>query len=59
MSDENSAGYSLANPFGKEESLEFVVPGQIGYQPGLYEQTLAAGYALHVFDLRDRARSVR
>src|SRR5512139_3968711 len=46
MSDENSAGYSLANPFGKEESLEFVVPGQIGYQPGLYEQTLAAGLAL-------------
>jgi len=46
MSNENSAGYSLANPFGTEEDLEFVVPGQIGYQPGLYEQTLAAGYAL-------------
>ncbi|MBP7616795.1 MAG: hypothetical protein KA756_14170, partial [Steroidobacteraceae bacterium] len=46
MSDENSAGYALANPFGMEEDLEFVVPGQIGYQPGLYEQTLAAGYAL-------------
>jgi len=46
MSDENSAGYALANPFGKEDDLEFVVPGQIGYQPGLYEQTLAAGYAL-------------
>jgi hypothetical protein len=46
MSDENSAGFSLANPFGTEEDLEFVVPGQIGYQPGLYEQTLAAGYAL-------------
>ena len=46
MSDENSAGYALVNPFGKEEDLEFVVPGQIGYQPGLYEQTLAAGYAL-------------
>ena len=28
MSDENSAGYALANPFGMEEDLEFVVPGQ-------------------------------
>jgi len=46
MSEKKSAGYSLSNPFGKEESLEFAVPGQIGYQPGLYEQTLAAGYAL-------------
>ena len=39
MSDDNSTGYALANPFGKEEDLEFVVPGQISYEPGLRPRT--------------------
>jgi acetyl-CoA carboxylase carboxyltransferase component len=46
MSDASNSQFSLHNPFGKQEDVEFVVPGQIGYQPGLYEKTLAAGYAL-------------
>jgi len=46
MSNEAQPGYSLSNPFGKEEDLEFVVPGQIGYAPGLYERTMAEGHAL-------------
>ncbi|MFM7783209.1 MAG: carboxyl transferase domain-containing protein, partial [Gammaproteobacteria bacterium] len=46
MSEERSRAYSLQNPFHDEREHEFTVPGQIGYQPGLYEQTLAAGLAL-------------
>ena len=46
MSERSKAGFSLDNPFGETTDVEFMVPGQIGYQPGLYEQTLAAGYAL-------------
>jgi acetyl-CoA carboxylase carboxyltransferase component len=46
MSDERSSGYSLQNPFHDEPEHAFTVPGQVGYQPGLYEQTLAAGLAL-------------
>jgi acetyl-CoA carboxylase carboxyltransferase component len=46
MSDERSSGYSLQNPFHDEPEHSFTVPGQVGYQPGLYEQTLAAGLAL-------------
>ena len=46
MSERSKAGFSLDNPFGEQADVEFMVPGQIGYQPGLYEQTLAAGYAL-------------
>lgn len=37
---------SLTNPFGEEKEVEFVVPGQIGYAPGLYENTLKSGYDL-------------
>ena len=37
---------SLDNPFAEASDHEFVVPGQINYQPGLYEQTLQAGQAL-------------
>ncbi len=46
MSERSEADFSLDNPFGETTDVEFMVPGQIGYQPGLYEQTLAAGYAL-------------
>ncbi len=46
MSDERSSGYSLQNPFHVEAEHAFTVPGQVGHQPGLYEQTLAAGLAL-------------
>ncbi len=46
MSERSKAGFSLDNPFGEKADVEFMVPGQIGYQPGLYERTLAAGYAL-------------
>lgn len=37
---------SLNNPFEEAKNVEFVVPGQINYQPGLYEETLQAGQAL-------------
>jgi len=46
MSEKSSGIPSLKNPFDKQADVEFVVPGQIGYQPGLYEATLAAGYEL-------------
>lgn len=46
MSERSKAEFSLDNPFGEKADVEFMVPGQIGYQPGLYERTLAAGYAL-------------
>ena len=37
---------SLDNPFAEAKDVEFTVPGQIGYQPGLYETALKAGYEL-------------
>lgn len=37
---------SLDNPFAQTKDVEFLVPGQINYQPGLYETTLKAGYEL-------------
>jgi acetyl-CoA carboxylase carboxyltransferase component len=46
MSADKASAYSLVDPFHAEAEHEFTVPGQIGYQPGLYEQTLAAGRAL-------------
>lgn len=46
MSESKDMDFSLKNPFGKEADMEFTVPGQISYEPGLYERTLAAGYAL-------------
>ena len=46
MSDERSPAYSLLDPFHDEPEHAFTVPGQVGYQPGLYEQALAAGLAL-------------
>ncbi|MFT5481704.1 MAG: acetyl-CoA carboxylase carboxyltransferase component [Halieaceae bacterium] len=37
---------SLVNPFEQVDSVEFSVPGQIGYEPGLYEETLKLGHEL-------------
>lgn len=37
---------SLDNPFEETVDREFSVPGQINYNPGLYEQTLKAGQQL-------------
>ncbi len=37
---------SLNNPFSTEKTVEFTVPGQAGYEPGLYESTLQDGYDL-------------
>ena len=37
---------TLENPFEEARDHEFVVPGQISYEPGLYEETLKSGQAL-------------
>ena len=37
---------SLSNPFFHEEEIEFTVPGQASYQPGLYEEKLRQGFEL-------------
>ena len=46
MSTDTGLKPSLKNPFAEEESLEFVVPGQVATEPGLYEEALRAGYEL-------------
>ena len=37
---------SLNNPFNQRKEVEFSIPGQASYQPGLYEETLKKGYDL-------------
>mgnify|MGYP001444160093 FL=1 len=37
---------SLNNPFLEHQEMEFTVPGQASYQPGLYEEKLKQGYEL-------------
>lgn len=37
---------ALNNPFDQTETLEFTVPGQISYNPGIYEEKLREGYEL-------------
>jgi len=37
---------SLSNPFEKPSEIEFSLPGEINYEPGLYEATLKDGYEL-------------
>jgi acetyl-CoA carboxylase carboxyltransferase component len=37
---------SLTNPFAEKSEVEFTVPGQISYEPGLYEESLKSGYDL-------------
>ena len=36
----------LVNPFAERKEVEFIIPGQINYTPGLYEETLKSGYDL-------------
>lgn len=40
---------SLENPFSEKQEVEFVVPGQASYEPGLYEATMQKG-----LDLQER-----
>ena len=37
---------SLANPFAEERQVEFIIPGQIIYEPGIYETALKSGHDL-------------
>jgi len=37
---------SLVNPFDETKEVEFSVPGQASYEPGLYEETMKKGYDL-------------
>jgi acetyl-CoA carboxylase carboxyltransferase component len=37
---------SLINPFDNTKEVEFSVPGQASYEPGLYEETMKKGYEL-------------
>jgi acetyl-CoA carboxylase carboxyltransferase component len=37
---------SLKNPFDTSKELEFTVPSQASYEPGLYEEKLKEGFAL-------------
>jgi acetyl-CoA carboxylase carboxyltransferase component len=46
MTNQTQTAPSLDNPFEEKKEVEFLVPGQISYQPGLYETTLRAGYDL-------------
>ncbi len=46
MTNNSQVAPSLDNPFAETLDREFVVPGQINYKPGLYEETLKAGQAL-------------
>ncbi len=39
-------GHSLSNPFAETVDREFIVPGQIVTEPGLYEEALKAGFEL-------------
>jgi acetyl-CoA carboxylase carboxyltransferase component len=37
---------SLSNPFTTEQAVQFSVPGQASYEPGLYEESLKKGFDL-------------
>lgn len=37
---------TLSNPFAQKHEVEFSVPGQASYEPGLYEESLKKGYDL-------------
>jgi len=43
---QNPNAPTLTNPFAEAKDVEFTVPGQINYQPGLYESTLKAAHEL-------------
>ncbi len=37
---------SLKNPFAEADEVSFKIPGQMAYEPGLYETTLKMGHDL-------------
>ena len=51
--DKNSYKTLTGKPLRDQTELEFTVPGQIDYDPGLYESALQAGY-----DLQQRPRKM-
>jgi acetyl-CoA carboxylase carboxyltransferase component len=51
-SDKSRTIPTLANPFAEEQEIEFSIPNQITYAPGLYESTLRSGH-----DLLDRPKT--
>jgi acetyl-CoA carboxylase carboxyltransferase component len=42
----NDGQVSLDNPFDQSKEVEFSIPGQASYEPGLYEETLKKGHDL-------------
>jgi len=46
MTKTTTAQASLNNPFNTTQEVEFSVPGQASYEPGLYEESLKKGFDL-------------
>ncbi len=46
MTQEQKSSITLDNPFSETQEVEFSIPGQASYQPGLYEENLKHGYEL-------------
>jgi len=46
MTKTNKVSATLTNPFAQAQEVEFSVPGQASYEPGLYEASLKKGYDL-------------
>ncbi len=46
MTNSSKPKASLVNPFDDTKEMEFSIPGQASYQPGLYEENLKHGYEL-------------
>lgn len=46
MTKKSQISPTLNNPFEQEKDVEFTVPGQLDYDPGLYETTLKMGHEL-------------
>ncbi|MBB3046287.1 acetyl-CoA carboxylase carboxyltransferase component [Litorivivens lipolytica] len=46
MTKKSQIAPTLTNPFEQSKDVEFTVPGQLDYDPGLYETTLMMGHEL-------------
>jgi acetyl-CoA carboxylase carboxyltransferase component len=46
MSKESTSTPTLANPFAEADNVEFLVPGQVASEPGLFEEAMKAGWEL-------------
>ncbi len=46
MTKKSQIAPTLTNPFEQAKDVEFTVPGQLDYDPGLYETTLMMGHEL-------------